>query len=426
MKKTIVVILSGGIGKRLYPLTKLRSKPAVPLGGKYRLVDIPISNCINSGINRINVLTQFNSESLNRHISRTYKFEPFSQGHVEILAAEQTPNDTSWYQGTADAVRQNLHHLRDYQSENILILSGDQLYRMDFSVLLHRHYETKADITVSAIPISEKDCSRLGIMKLNRVGRIVEFNEKPKDKQTIEHYKVSKEMLKKFDVTSIEKTHLASMGIYLFKTSVLNEILTNSKYTDFGNEIIPLSLKKYRVYCFIFNGYWEDIGTIKSFYEANLNLIKESPPFDFYSQSFPVYTRSRHLPPANIIDSTVKRALICEGSFIYKSKIESSIIGLRSVIREDTHIMNSIIMGADYFETLDDKMENTKKRIPDVGIGANSIIENAIIDKNVHIGENVIIKNLKNIKECTGGDYCIRDSIVVVIKNSVIKGGTVI
>jgi len=387
----------------LFPLTRDRAKPAVPIGGKYRLVDIPISNSLNSGVKEIFVLTQFNSTSLHRHILRTYQFDYFSDASVELLAAEQTPATTDWFQGTADAVRKHMPHYHLEDEDEVLILSGDHLYRMDLQNLLSFMREKKADFVVATVPVKKAEVSHFGIMQLDRDHRIVAFREKPKVVTRKE---------------SFQGSCLASMGIYAFRAPMLKKVL-EGKESDFGREVIPRSLSKFRAFGYVFNGYWRDIGTIKSFYETSLELTLPDPPFTFGSLEGRIYTHPRFLPPLSIADSQIHNSLLSEGSKIEKSKIRRSIVGLRSMIQEEATITNSILMGADYYE------KPSRGHIP-LGVGRRCVIENAILDKNVRLGDDVKITNAKKLHAFDGDHYFIRDGIVVIPKNAVIKSGTVI
>ncbi len=418
MRDVMGVVLSGGQGKRLYPLTKLRSKPAVPLGGKYRLIDIPISNCLNSQINKIFVLTQFNSASLNRHIVQTYRFDMFNDGFVDILAAEQTPDNSNWFQGTADAVRQSIKHLQPFSDINyVIILSGDQLYQMDYRSIIDFHIQNKADITVAAKPVSAEAVSGMGIMKVQEDGRAIDFLEKPKLGEFPES---------QFVRSASDPRFLASMGIYVFSKQLLMKILTESSAVDFGKELIPQSLKKYKVMSYVFEGYWQDIGTIRSFYEANLALTNPAPEFSFYNLNTPIFTHPRKLPCSKLNSCTVHQSIIAEGCILSGSDIAHSIIGVRSRIGNGTTIKNSIIMGSDRFETIEQLEENAEKKIAHMGIGNHCTIINAIIDKDVRIGDHVSIINAHNLQEKDDEYYNIRDGIIVVPKGSWIKNGTVI
>lgn len=427
MDNVISVILGGGRGARLYPLTKERSKPAVPLAGKYRIIDIPISNCLNSDLNKIYVLTQFNSASLHRHITRAYKFDNFSRGFIEILAATQTIESMDWYQGTADAVRQNLRFLNQPNIDFVLILSGDQLYRMNYQQLIKEHIRTGAEVTVSVLPVERKEARNLGILKIDEQSRIIDFFEKPKDEKIIDSLSLSSSVFDRHGVSAKGRTLLASMGIYIFNLDVLNEVLKETNKTDFGREIIPEIIKKRRVFAYFFDGYWEDIGTIKSFYEANLKMASLTPSFDLYNEKAPIYTNPLFLPGSIINDCKITQSIISDGCIINKNAvIHNSVIGNRSIIGKNTVVRDSIVMGADYYESESNIRANRFKKIPDIGIGNNSRIVGAIVDKNVHIGENVSIENVKKTEELDAENYMIRDYIVIVPKGSVIPSNTVI
>jgi len=416
MKDILAVIMGGGAGRRLYPLTKLRAKPAVPLAGYYRLIDIPMSNCINSGINRIYVLTQFNSVSLHRHVVRTYQFDSFSGGWVRILAAQQTPASQAWYQGTADALRQQLGQLQVRNPRDILILSGDHLYRMDYSLFAQFHTVHEADITVAAQPVSAQDASRMGILKADKDNRITDFVEKPPLDQ-----------LDNLDSVKGSKPYLASMGIYIFRAETLVDILNTEKGSDFGHDIIPAAITNgMRVYSYPFNGYWMDIGTVKSFYDINLALAGPNPPFDTFSAEWPIYTRPRYLPGSRVLDSSLMRVLLAPGCRLDETAIADSVIGLRSIINKGAHLHRVIMMGADKFETLVELDENKRLGLPNIGIGAGSVIEGAILDKNVRIGRNVVIRNHIGSDDSEGETYCVRDGIVVIPKGIVIPDNTII
>lgn len=426
MKDVFAVILGGGQGSRLFPLTQERSKPAVPLGGKYRLIDIPVSNCINSDIIKIYVLTQFNSASLNHHISRTYRFSAFSDGFVEILAAEQTPENVSWFQGTADAVRQNLRHFTDASGKYVLILSGDHLYRMDYRDFVGRHRTTKADITVSVIPVTEKEASEFGLLKTDAEGRIIEFAEKPKG-EALQAMRVDTTSFGLTPEEAKEKPYLASMGIYVFNRPFLENLLhENASYVDFGKDIIPLATKDYNVQAFLFDGYWEDIGTISAFYRANLDMTSILPKFNFFDANAPIYTRPRFLPATKMRGCKVREAIISEGCIINEAYIERSIIGLRCRIGGGTRIENTMLMGAEFYQSLEELDRDRRNSIPWVGIGEGSIIRNAIVDANARIGSNVRITNEKGITNHDGDNYYIREGIVIIPKNATILDGTVI
>ena len=424
----LAVILGGGAGSRLFPLTEQRSKPAVPLGGKYRLVDVPISNCINSDVIRMFVLTQFNSASLNRHIATTYRFSPFADGFVEILAAEQTPERPDWFQGTADAVRQVLPHIRDWRIDTLLILSGDHLYRMDYRNFLTRHFETDADITVSVIPIPPDSASEFGLLKVDSDGRIVEFREKPKG-DALESMRVDTTTMGLSAEDAGKRPFLASMGIYVFKYDRLEELLAeDTAALDFGKEVIPASIKKYNVQAYLFNGYWEDIGTIAAFYKANLDMTSAIPPFNLFDAEAPLFTRARYLPPSKMDNCEIHDSIISDGCIINGSRINRSLIGLRSRIAEGTQIDAAYMMGADYYQTLEDMVRDRETGRPRVGVGENTIIRRAIIDKNARIGKDVRLLNEAGVENADGpnGMYYIRDRIIIVPKNSLIPDGTVV
>ena len=429
MKKVLAIILGGGAGTRLYPLTKLRAKPAVPLAGKYRLIDIPISNCINAEILKIYVLTQFNSASLNRHLTRTYNFTGFSDGFVEVLAAQQTTENPSWFQGTADAVRQYLWLFDEWDVDQYLILSGDHLYRMDYSDFVRRHQETGADITLSVVPIDEKRASSFGLMKMDDNGRIVDFSEKPKG-DALKQMQVDTSILGLNAEQAKESPYIASMGIYVFNKKALTDLLRNNpEQTDFGKEIIPASAKDYNLQAYLFKGYWEDIGTIEAFYEANLALNRQPiPRFSFYNEKAPIYTRARNLPPTKVLNCNINESMISEGCIIKNCSINNSVLGIRSRIESECLVEDSLLMGADYYESLEDRQSLLDQGKIPVGIGKGSTIRRAIVDKNARIGRNVTIVNKENIEEAKREEegFYIRNGIVVVIKNAVIPDGTVI
>ena len=420
VNRTLAIIMGGGAGTRLFPLTKERAKPAVPLAGKYRLVDIPISNCLNSGIRSIYVLTQFNSMSLHRHINASYKFDNFTPSFVEILAAQQTPEGSHWYQGTADAVRQNLRYFFERPVDYYIILSGDQLYRMDYRHVLRQHLETNSDITVGTIPVNRAAAPGFGIMHTDEKRKIIEFVEKPKDPQVLDGLRIPGDLLQSIGLSADADLYQASMGIYVFRRDVLKECLDND-FADFGKNIIPAAIRKYKVTAYIFQGYWEDIGTIDAFFEANLNLTDPEPKFSFNEPGAPVYTHPRFLPASIVRSTHVDRSLICDGCIIDKATVEHSIIGIRSVIGSDSVIKDVILMGADYYEA--DLGRNTG-HVPNMGIGRGCDIRNAIIDKNARIGDNVVISPEGKDKEMNGEGFYIRDGIVVIPKNSVIASGT--
>ncbi len=431
MKNVLSIILGGGAGTRLYPLTKLRAKPAVPLAGKYRLIDIPISNCINSDINKIYVLTQFNSASLNRHISMGYNFSSgFNDGFVEVLAAQQTKENPDWFQGTADAVRQYLWLFEESDIDEYIILSGDHLYRMDYSKFIQHHRDTNADITLSVIPIDEKKGSAFGLMKIDDTGRIIDFSEKPKGDE-LKKMAVDTSILGLSPEQAKEKPYIASMGIYVFKKEVLEKLLREKPdQTDFGNEVIPYAAEQnYRVQAYLYKGYWEDIGTIEAFYDANLALTDQPrPEFSFYDEKAPIYTRARYLPPTKLLDSNVTESIIGEGCIIKECRITKSVLGVRSRIESNCIIENSLLMGADFYENSDVREQKKQEGSLPVGIGAGSTIRRAIIDKNARIGSNVTITNKDNVQEANREEdgYMIRSGIVVVLKGAVIPDNTVI
>lgn len=412
------LILGGGQGKRLFPLTSYRSKPAVPIGAKYRLVDIPISNSINSGLRRIFILTQFNSMSLHKHIHRTYPYEPFSQTSIELLAAEQTLVNRDWFQGTADAVRKHIPHYHLGNSQMVMVLSGDHLYRMDYQQILKFHQERNADVTVATVPVSKKDVSHFGIMKIRTDGRITDFREKPVPGEKIHSYLIPDAIRETFNVKGRHDSYLASMGVYVFKPEVLKDLLAGNE-VDFGKEIIPKAIEKFAAYGFVFNGYWRDIGTIKSFYDASIELTKPNPPFEFRSPSGIIFTRSRFLPPAKLISAELTSVLMGEGCILDGVNIESSVIGLRSIVRSGSVIRKSVLMGNDFYQD-----ESLPSAQPLLGIGKNCLIENCILDKNVSIGNRVSIANSRHVREEDGENYFIRDGIVIVPKGAVIPDGT--
>ncbi len=418
MKEVLCVVMGGGRGSRLYPLTKVRAKPAVPIFGRYRLIDIPISNCLNSEFNNIYILTQFNSESLNKHIARSYKVDPFSKGFVEVMTAEQSIDSSDWFQGTADAVRRCLKHINDPSYKYILLLSGDQLYKMDFREMLGFHIEKNSEITIACNPIEPLQVSGFGIMGIAEDNRINKFVEKPEDSAAIKDMAVK---------DSGRKYFLGSMGIYLFNRDTLVDVLKNNPKTDFGREIIPDSFPHKRTRAFVFKGYWRDIGTIKPFYDENLALTEDIPPLDMFDEDWLFFTRPRYLPPAKINSSNISKSIISEGAIIQSgAKIRHSVIGLRSRINTNSVVEDSIIMGSDFYETLDDIKYNRSRGIPLLGVGENCSIKKAIIDKNVRIGDNTKILNHKNLKEFDGENYSIRDGIVIIEKNVTIPPDTVI
>ncbi|MEP6706352.1 MAG: glucose-1-phosphate adenylyltransferase [Pyrinomonadaceae bacterium] len=426
-RNILAVILGGGAGTRLFPLTAQRSKPAVPLGGKYRLVDVPISNCINSDVIRIFVLTQHNSASLNRHIAQTYRFSPFAEAFVEILAAEQTPESPQWFQGTADAVRQVLPHINDWGIDTLLILSGDHLYRMDYREFLKRHFESDADVTVSVIPCSPQVASEFGLLKTDSTGRIIEFREKPKG-EALEAMRVDTTSLGLTPEEAAARPFLASMGIYVFKYEKLGQLLKeDGTRLDFGREVIPASINSANVQAFMFDGYWEDIGTIAAFYKANLAMTTAIPPFNLFDAEAPVFTRARYLPPSKIHECEIRDSILSDGCIVNGATISGSIIGLRSRIGAGTKIAASYMMGADYYQSLEELAQDHAAGRPRVGIGEGSVITRAIIDKNARIGSGVRLVNEAGTENADGedGSYYIRDRIIIVPKNAVVKDGTI-
>ncbi len=426
MKSVTSLILGGGRGTRLYPLTKIRAKPAVPLASKYRLIDIPISNCLHSGINKIYVVTQFLSVSLHQHIRQTYRFDNFDGGFVELLAAQQTmESETAWFEGTADAVRKNLQYFDDQHCKYVLILSGDQLYRMDYRKMLQTHIDSKADVTIASIPVARSAAHALGIMRCDDTGRVVGFLEKPKTKEEIDMVAMTPEWIDSQGIPSKGRDCLASMGLYIFNKDLLFDVLNKTNYSDFGKEVFPAAIRSRKVQIHLFDDYWEDIGTIKAFYEANLSLTKPNPPFDLFSADNPVYTRPRFLPPTVIDGATINSSLVADGCRIGKgSIIENSVIGLRCVIGEGVTIKNTIIMGADYMETDSDVQRKAKDGIPCVGIGAGSWIEGAILDKNARIGRHVQVVNNLGLTDSDDFAPCyVRDGISIVTKDAVLPDG---
>jgi glucose-1-phosphate adenylyltransferase len=431
VKRVLAIILGGGAGTRLYPLTKLRAKPAVPLGAKYRLIDIPISNCINSEIQRIYVLTQFNSASLNRHIARTYHLAGagFSSGFVEVLAAQQTPDNPSWFEGTADAVRKYLWLFAEWDVDQYLILSGDHLYRMNYTDFIQHHRQTRADITLSVVPIDASRASDFGLVKIDQNGRVSHFSEKPKGK-ALESMSVDTTVLGLSTEEAAASPYIASMGIYVFEKRVLHELLSQSPArTDFGREVIPEALSSRNVQAYLFNDYWEDIGTIEAFYNANLALTEQpDPPFSFYDEKAPIYTRSRYLPPTKLLDSNVIESMVGEGCILKECTVKRSVIGIRSRIETGCLIDNALLMGADFYESPAERSQNLASGKVPLGVGANTTIRKAIVDKNARIGRNVQIVNKEGIVEGNREDlgFVIQNGIVVIIKNATLRDGTVI
>lgn len=429
MKRVLGIILGGGAGTRLYPLTKMRAKPAVPLAGKYRLIDIPISNCINSDIFKIYVLTQFNSASLNQHVSRTYGFAGFQQGFVEILAAQQTPENLDWFQGTADAVRQYLWLFEELDVDEYLILSGDHLYRMDYRDFVKRHREANADVTLSVLPVDEKRASSFGLMKINGSSRIIDFSEKPKG-EALKQMQVDTSALGLSSEEAKQKPYIASMGIYLFNRDVLINLLKQQpQHTDFGKEILPSAARDYKIKAHLFNDYWEDIGTIESFFNANLALVKQpNPSFSFYDEEAPIFTRARYLPPTKQLKCQVTQSMISEGCVLKECQISNSVIGIRTRIESGCIIEDSLLMGADYYQSNFERRGDCSRTKVPLGVGAGSTIRNAIIDKNARIGCNVKILNKDRVEEAEREDqgFYIRSGIVTVLRGAVLADDTVI
>ncbi len=427
-REVLSLILGGGRGTRLYPLTMLRSKPAVPIAGKYRLIDIPISNCINSGCNRIFVLTQFLSVSLHRHIANTYKFDPFSRGFVEILAAQQTNEASDWYQGTADAVRQNVRYIHEDPCSDVLVLSGDQLYRMDFRHLLKTHRDADADVTIAVLPVAKEQTAGFGIVRVGDEGQVTGFVEKPKTPEQLQPVATPAAWMQRRGVEAYGRPYLASMGIYLFKREALIHLL-NAKplATDFGREIFPRSIQSHKVVVHLFDGYWEDVGTIKSYHEANLALTGKKPPFDFHSPEGVIYTRMRYLPASRLNDVHLRNCLVSDGCVIGDgTDIDRCVVGVRTQIGRWVRLKDTVLIGADGYETPEERADNRRRGVPDVGVGDGAVIENAILDKDARIGANVRILNRDKVQDADGPNYVIRDGIVVIPRGAMILDGTVI
>lgn len=430
MRSVLALILGGGRGTRLYPLTRSRSKPAVPVAGKYRLIDIPISNCINSGLNRIYVLTQFLSVSLHRHIANTYKFDMFSQGYVEVLAAQQTNESADWYQGTADAVRQNISYIEREGPDEVLILSGDQLYRMDYRHLIETHRGHKADVTIAAIPVTESQTAGFGLLSMDSHSRVTGFVEKPSTHEEREPYYTSAEWIERRGIACEGRNYLANMGIYLFRTEVLYDLLTAKPLaTDFGKEVFPRNYKTRRVCAHLFDGYWEDLGTIRSYHEASLALAAPNPPFDFLSPEGVIYTRMRNLPASRIDGATFEHSVIADGCVIGSgTRIERSLIGVRSVIGSDCIIRDAVMIGSDQYETNAEKAENARNGLPNLNIGDGSVIERAILDKDCRIGKRVKLVNREGKQDfdAPNGLYHIRDGIICIPRGTTIPDGAIV
>lgn len=428
MREVLSLILGGGRGTRLYPLTMLRSKPAVPLAGKYRLIDVPISNCLNSGLNRIYVLTQFLSVSLHRHIAHTYKFDPFGNGFVEVLAAQQTLEGADWYQGTADAVRHNLRYIQDDGSRDVLILSGDQLYRMNLQHLIKTHRDSQADATIAVLPVGEEEAGDFGLVRLDDTGRVIDFIEKPKTQEQRAPFRTPAEWMERRGIPARGREYLASMGIYLFtRDALLAALNAPPPAADFGKEIFPRSIRSHRVQAHLFDGYWEDLGTIKSYHQANLALASDHPPLDFYSGEGVFFTRLRFLPASRVSSAHAEQCLISDGCVVQAgTQMSRCVIGVRSRIGRDVVLRDSVIIGADRFETDAERADNRARNVPDFTIGDGTVIERAIIDKDCRIGRNVRIVNHRGVKEEEAPLYVIRDGIVVISKGTVVPDGTVI
>ncbi|MBT3345074.1 MAG: glucose-1-phosphate adenylyltransferase [Gemmatimonadetes bacterium] len=418
MRKVISVILGGGQGARLFPLTQYRSKPAVPIGGKYRLIDIPISNCIHSGVDKMFVLTQFNSASLNRHVGLTYRFDNFGEGFVEILAAEQTMEDMNWYQGTADAVRKQLRRIHSRRPHQVLILSGDHLYRMDYRAFIEEHRQRQADVSIAVKPVRREEASGLGILKVDDEGRIVAFCEKPQTDEELDALE-----LPSAPGDDPDARYLASMGIYIFEPSVLTSLLVSVPEDDFGKHIIPRAIESLNVFAHTFDGYWEDIGTIGAFYRSNITLASTQPSFEFHKPEAPIFTRQRNLAATRMLGCRVDRGIVAEGCVIDDAQIEQSVVGVRSIIGAGARLYQSIVMGADYYESPADRERHAALHVPPVGIGPGSVIHRAIVDKNARIGTDVVIRNEAGVMEADGEGYYIREGIVVIPKDGVIPGG---
>ena len=424
-QSTLAVIMGGGAGKRLYPLTKERAKPAVPFGGKYRLVDIPISNCLNSGIKYVYLLTQFNSVSLHKHIASTYRFDRFSSGFVEILAAQQTPSSEHWYQGTADAVRQNLRYFQGEEFSHVLILSGDQLYRIDFAAMLRQHADTGADITIAALPVGPAQIGRLGILQVDQAKRVVRFVEKPQTEAEASPLQVQEPARPQLGLTGPGPHYLASMGIYIFNREKLAAALDND-FTDFGHHIIPHAIANSKVLAFPYQGYWEDVGTIANFFEANLGLADVIPRFNFFDGRAPIYTHTRALPASKVNGGQFRQALVSDGCIIDDSRFERCVLGVRSIIAAGCDIRETVILGADYYESAESVARNAAQGLPAIGIGRGCRIRRAIIDKNARIGAGAVITPDHKPAEYDSAAYCVRDGIVVIPKGAVIAPGTVL
>ena len=417
MNDVLTIVLGGGRGQRLFPLTHLRSKPAVPIGGKYRLIDIPLSNCLHAGLQRIYVLTQFNSASLNRHITQTYRLDMFSEGFVEVLAAEQTPQSEEWFQGTADAVRQAARHFRELDTEYFLILAGDHVYRMDFAELIESHIERDADITIAAQPVNADDATQMGIFRFDTGGQVSGFEEKPTAERLVEMGSSAPPGAGRSLLTA-ERPFVASMGIYVFSRDVLYEVLARSRAVDFGREVIPQALGTHRVHPYLYRGFWADVGTVESFYDVNLMLARRGTPFSFFHPRRPIYTHARFLPAARIHDSSFDEALIADGAYLDSCEIRQSVVGIRTAVRKGAKITRSILLGADFYDEAESDLP--------VGIGRNAVLDRVIVDKNARIGEGARLVNERNIDAADGDGYYIRGGIIIVPKGGVVKPGTIV
>jgi glucose-1-phosphate adenylyltransferase len=422
MRSTLALILGGGQGSRLYPLTHMRSKPAVPIGGKYRLIDVPISNCLHADLRRIFVLTQFNSASLNRHISNTYRMDRFSSGFVEILAAEQTPESTAWFEGTADAVRKARRHFEAHEASHYLILAGDHLYRMNYTKLLDAHLERKADITIAALPSTPQDAASMGIFTFDRTGQIVAFEEKPSAARLAE-MKTSLPEGSTTLQTDERAPFIASLGIYLFSRHVLLGMLGHDG-NDFGRQLIPAALSRYRVSAYLFDGYWADVGTIDSYYEANIMLTRDNPPFSFYDPHCPIYTHERYLPPSRVIHTDLQHTLVCDGSFLARTTVSDSVVGIRSIVRDGANIQRSVLLGADYYEH--ERNGSAAAQRVALGIGTDVELDRVIVDKNARIGDGARLINTRKVQDLNGEGFFIRNGIIIVPKDATIPAGLVV
>jgi glucose-1-phosphate adenylyltransferase len=421
--EVLAIILGGGQGKRLFPLTQLRSKPAVPIGGKYRLIDVPISNCLHADMRRIFVLTQFNSASLNRHISQAYRMDLFSNGFVEILAAEQTPESQSWFQGTADAVRQAARHFVRYDADYYLILAGDHLYRMDYTEMVDAHVDRRADVTIAAQPVGVADATQMGIFRFDRDGQIVAFEEKPNEARLAEiGPSIPRGAI--FATPTGDRPFVASMGVYVFSRDVLLDMLAAGSAKDFGREIIPSALEKYRVQSFLFRNYWADVGTIQNFYDANIMLTKAGAPFKFYDPHRPIFTHPRFLPGSRLIDCTVRNAIVADGCSLHRCQVEESVVGIRTLIQDGSTVRRSVLLGADFYDA--DGSAPPRRDAPRLGIGKNVVLDKVIVDKNARVGDDVRLVNEAGVQEADGNGYYIRSGVIIVPKDGVIKPGTVV